>query len=470
MKDSGKKLIKGTATYALGDFGTKILSFLIIPLYTYFISTEDMGVYDVLISTSGLLLPIVTLQISDAAYRWMISKKSEVIDCVSSTYKVLFATSAIYIFIALVIRCFIAIPYFELFSILLICSSWYSSMLKLVRGMGHQLLYAVIGILYTSIYLALNIVQIIMVHKGVESLFISAIIGCVVCIIVVLIKEPALRQIRTEVQTNLIKSFVIFSLPLIPNYLNWWVINSSDSYIVTVLIGASANGILSIAHKLPSLFQVLFGLFNTAWQDLFISSKRREVGFNTKVFDVVSKTSLSSICVLIPATKIFILVIMNENYQASCDLVSFYYLGAVFQGLSAFYGVGYIKKGKTSQAFITSVYASVVNIIVDIVLIQFVGLHAAAVSTFIGFVVMWIIREKHNREELGIAVNWKTIISLTAIDCLVSLVSIFSGIMVNAFLVVTLSIVFTILYRKEICFIVGFIRSKRKSRHENTKE
>ena len=59
-----KNLLEGICIYGIGMFGTKILVFLIVPLYTYYISTEDMGVYDLLISTVNLLTPIVTLQIS----------------------------------------------------------------------------------------------------------------------------------------------------------------------------------------------------------------------------------------------------------------------------------------------------------------------------------------------------------------------------------------------------------------------
>ena len=68
---SGKKLLVGTGIYAVGTFGTKILMFLIAPLYTYYLATSEMGTYDVLISTIGLLIPIISMQISDAVYRWI---------------------------------------------------------------------------------------------------------------------------------------------------------------------------------------------------------------------------------------------------------------------------------------------------------------------------------------------------------------------------------------------------------------
>ncbi|WP_416346034.1 lipopolysaccharide biosynthesis protein, partial [[Eubacterium] hominis] len=70
-----KKLIQGTLIYAIGSFGTKILNFLIVPLYTYYILPGDLGDYDLLMTTVSLISPLITLKISDATYRWIINKK-----------------------------------------------------------------------------------------------------------------------------------------------------------------------------------------------------------------------------------------------------------------------------------------------------------------------------------------------------------------------------------------------------------
>ena len=88
-KTKNKALLMGTITYAIGTFGTKILSFLIVPLYTYFIIPEDLGDYDLLITTVSLLSPILTLKISEATYRWIINNKDNEIQYISATYKLL---------------------------------------------------------------------------------------------------------------------------------------------------------------------------------------------------------------------------------------------------------------------------------------------------------------------------------------------------------------------------------------------
>lgn len=101
-----KKLIQGTLIYAIGSFGTKILNFLIVPLYTYYILPGDLGDYDLLMTTVSLISPLITLKISDATYRWIINKKENEKVYISATYKLLLRNSIV---IALTI---LAINYF----------------------------------------------------------------------------------------------------------------------------------------------------------------------------------------------------------------------------------------------------------------------------------------------------------------------------------------------------------------------
>ena len=67
--NKSKELVKGTLIYAIGSFGSKILSLLIVPLYTFFIVPEELGNYDLILTTVNLLIPIITLQITGAAYK-----------------------------------------------------------------------------------------------------------------------------------------------------------------------------------------------------------------------------------------------------------------------------------------------------------------------------------------------------------------------------------------------------------------
>ena len=69
-----KELAKNTGLLAIGQFGTKLLSFFLVPLYTYVLSTADYGTYDLMNTTVSLLVPILSLNICDSALRFPLDK------------------------------------------------------------------------------------------------------------------------------------------------------------------------------------------------------------------------------------------------------------------------------------------------------------------------------------------------------------------------------------------------------------
>lgn len=415
-----KNLVKGVVTYAIGDFGSKILTFLIVPLYTYYINTSDMGVYDILTSTISLLSPIITLQISDAAYRWMIHSDGDAAKYIRATMQTLLNNCAVAAAVIFLINYFYPIPFCVYFVMSLVTTRCLNTIKKLLRGLGNQRLFAESGILYTVIFLALNILQIIVLGRGVKSLFVSSVVSDLIVILVIYIREPRVRtNLLVKPDLHLIRRMLAFSAPLVPNLLSWWVINSSDRYIVRFILGVSANGVLSIAGKFPSALDMVVSLFNTAWQDVSIADRDKDVGaYYSRVFRFMYRVLLSLLWGLIPFTKIYILFAMEQSYHGAADIVAFYYLGSVFQGFSAFYGVGYLRSGKTGRAFTTSIYAAAVNVAVHLALIHFMGLQAAALSTFVAFFVMWYIRQRQNVNELHVHLEIREFL-LLLVSCIV---------------------------------------------------
>lgn len=446
-----KSLMQGMLIYAIGNFGTKILSFLIVPLYTYYISTEDMGTYDLLISTVSLLTPIITLQISDAAYSFMIRGRLEPRICIVSSMQLLTVTSLVSSLVIFLVNFFFPIAYFWEFLLLCVTTNVLTVVQRMLRGLKKQGLFALSGVLYTAVFLALNVVQICVLKQGVRSLLSSAIIANTVTLIVIWLLEGRLRVwFVRKPDLPVMKDMLAFAVPLIPNQLSWWVINSSNRYIISLFLDRSANGIFAISYKFPTILQMVLTLFNTSWQDVVVADNEDSGAFYTGVFRTLYTLSFTILLPLIPATKLVILWFMEQSYADAANYVAFLYLGTVFQSFASFYGVGYLRGKDTKRASTTSIFGAIVNVIVHIALVHFIGLQAAAISTFAGFLVMWLIREKHNRKELGIRIRWGEFLALflpvTALCVAVS----FTNVLADCIITAVGGVVFLILNRKLI--------------------
>lgn len=463
-----KNLIKGTGIYAVGTFGTKILSFLIVPIYTYYIATEDMGLYDVLMSTINLLTPIITMQISDAAYRWILRDESRQDLYIRTTIQVLVINCCLFAILIFAGNYWVEIPYCYYFTAILISSRMFATVQKLLRAVGNQKLFAMSGLCYSIVFLSLNVIQVCVMNQGIKGLFQSAVIANIIALAFIFLAEPRIRiNYFKKPDMTVVGKFYKFSIPLVPNYLNWWVINASDRYIVAIFLGMSANGVLAVAHKFPTVLQTVLNLFTTSWQDISVAEKETDTGkYYTQVFRTYSKLAISMLWWLIPITKVVILIIMNESYKSACDFVAFYYLGTVYQSFASFYGVGYLKSTKTSKAFSTSIYGAVVNVVVNLFFIRLIGLQAAAISTFVGFLIMWLVRERQNREELGIKIKWVEVISFTLIAIVIAVLSNTLTLVWNVLLFFVGTILFLNVNRENIAIVIKIIKNKMHKEHE----
>jgi O-antigen/teichoic acid export membrane protein len=357
--------------------------------------------------------------------------------------------------IILVINHFVTIPYCVYFVLALVSTRCLNTVKKLVRGLGNQKLFALSGIIYTVIYLALNVIQIVWMGRGVAALFSSTIIANLISIFVLFLVESQLRvNFFEKPDRNRLIKMLQYSIPLVPNLLNWWVINSSDRYIVRGFLGLASNGILSVAGKFPTALDMVISLFSTSWQDVSIADtdagSADRNAFYSGVFRTLYRTTMSMLWFLIPMTKAYVLLTMEASYAGSADIVAFYYLGSVFRGFSSFYGVGYLRSGNTRMAFRTSVVAAVVNVIIHLSLIRFLGLQAAPLSTFIAFFVMWLIRQRQNSEELGITIRRGEFALLLIVDVLLSVIIIKIRLQVCLAMTVIGGIGFLIFNRKMI--------------------
>lgn len=468
-KVKSKALITGTIIYTIGNLGTKILSFIIVPLYTYYINTSDMGDYDLVNSTISLLTPILTLQIMDAAYAFMMRNSSKTAEYIDAVYKFMLISTILSVAVILIINCFIPIKYCYYMVILLAISKFFGVLQKLLRGLKNQKLFAASGIAYTAIFLILNLIQIVVLKQGVDALFQSAIISYTICTIIVLIFDKRLRTFNIKAHSlQLQKEMLKFSIPLVPNQLNWWMINTLDRYIIRFFLGSSANGIWAIAHKFPSVLQLMFNIFYMSWQDTAIVDENKDSGaFYTKVFKLYYKFSFTFLIFLVPFTKLFILFAMEESYHSAIQYVGFLYLGTIFQAFSSFFGVGYLKNDKTNQAATTSIFGALVNTIINLALIKLIGLYAAAIATFIGFLVMFVFRVFHTKKTMQIKINPITfsvlfIISLTAV-----IVNIFTNTTQDIVLLVIGILIFFVVNNKELIALAKSLLNKIKKGHKS---
>lgn len=443
-----KKLLKNTGIFIIGNFGAKILNFILIPFYTYYLSTSELGIFDMIVTIVSLVSPLISLGLYDSVYRWLMDKKED-------KNIVLTTTSFIFLFSIIISSIFIIIILFFMksefiisFTILLFSNAIYVFLQFITRGLKENTEYAFQGIIYSIINFLMCMLTVVYFQFSYNGLIYATSFSNIIVSIYLFIKLDVRKYMRKSFFSKSMSVEVIkYAIALIPNNISWWVVSSSDRFLITIFLGISYNGIWAISNKFPAFVQLFTSLFYLSWQEQAIEeydSTDRD-NYYSSIFYYYSNFLLSTTLILIPLSKLVILCFMNPSYSISSRYISFLLLGTAFSSFSSFYGTGYLSSKKTIGAFFTTILGAVINFIINILFITYIGLYAAAISTMISYFVIWIYRIYSTRDFFNIHLNKKRIAVLLLLNLLSSIAIIY----LDEYLEIIIMIIFT-----SFCFVI----------------
>jgi O-antigen/teichoic acid export membrane protein len=417
--DKKTSLGRNILIFGLGTSLSKIMSVLLVGLYTRFITAEDFGYYDILYTVILMMTPLITLQISDALYRNLLDSRSD--EDAGRTVSGAFFVAALGLFIAVAVINIInliydirfgwILPGYFITTIMLIFSQ------QTARGLRRNTVYAASGVVYTFIMLAANIIFIVALGFGVEALFYSVMIADAAAVLLIEFTVRVYRRVRfTLISPEQLKTMCRYSVPLLPNALMWGLLMLICRLAIRAHIGGEANGIFAASAKFPALLMTLFNVFGLAWQESAIeqysSEDRNE--FYSKTFNMYMRLLLSSLLVLLAVTRGVTLVLIGAEFSSAWLYVPFLYFGSVFAAFSQFYGTGYLSSKKTVGAFVTT-FAGVCFGLLFLLLIPFIGLQAASLAQMAAYFAVFLTRVIHTRRFFRIRLELPVFIFLSAL-------------------------------------------------------
>ena len=407
-----KKLSLNTLLFTISGFGSKIISFLLVPLYTYMLSTEEYGNLDLMSSTAQLMVPILTLNIQDAVLRFALDKEYDNKKVINIALKVFGAGSVIMLGAVLLFDRLRLFPldstYIWYLFALYLTSSLYNILSMFLRATDKIKLFVICGLLNTLITCGLNILFLLVLKLGVEGYMCANVAGSFVAIVLMFSFGGIFKAFGQKETLSLFMKMASYSLPLVANSLAWWVNNASDRYILTFFCGATINGIYAVSYKIPTILSTVQGFFSSSWSISAITEfdKDDKDGFQGNVYTMYSCISFIG-CSVIMLFNIYIAKILysNDFYQA-WQSVPFLLLGTVFNGLALFEGSLFGAAKRTKAVSYTTFAGAAVNTIMNFALIPFIGAVGAAAATCLGYFATWIVRTCQMRKFVSIRVKW----------------------------------------------------------------
>ena len=283
-----KRLLSNTAIVGVGTLGSKLLVYLLVRLYTSLLTNEEYSVASNIADMATLLIPVISLGIGEAVFRFAMDKAYRQSEIFTLGFLAVGLGSLLLPGLALL---FWSIPYFRGYVALLVAyvlaSALHTNCSQFIRARAQFKLYSIQGLLNTLLTIGCNLLFLIPLKMGVTGYVLSVAVADLLSSVFIFLAGKLWRELTfSGLRKSTLRAMLVYSLPLIPTTISWWVTNVSDRYMITFMKGDGVNGLYAAAYKIPTLLMVLIGIFNSAWKYSAVSERDRGEGalFFTNVY------------------------------------------------------------------------------------------------------------------------------------------------------------------------------------------
>lgn len=396
------KLFSDTVILAIGTFGSKLLVFLLMPLYTALLSPSQYGTAELITGTANLIMPFACVGITNGIFRFAAEKGTDREGVFSSSMVLLGAGLCGTVLLGAVALCIGAAWRTEILLVVLyvLAADLQAVCAQYVRAVDRTRLFAVQGILNTLVTVGFNILFLMAFDLGVTGYVLSTVVGNLLTTAFLVVSARLWRVFRlSHVSRTAMRELFRFSLPMVPTTICWLITDLSDRYLVSWFCGEAVNGVYSAAYKIPTIVNLVSGIFMQAWQfSAVVQSADGEEC--SRFYSQVFRGFLSVIFIgsggLILLSPWLCRLLLNSAYHEAWRYMPTLLCAAALESVVSFLASVYMVRKKSMHSFLTAVAGTGLNLLLNFLFIPrtgtFGGALGAAIATLIGYAAVWVLR------------------------------------------------------------------------------
>lgn len=464
-----QQFIKNGVILSIGTIIPKMTSIVTLPIITGCLTKAEYGTYDLITILVSLVLPIATLEMQAAAFRYLINLRGKLTEQKRCITNIVGFTIPVCIIV-------LTILYFCLFKIssttrMLILLYFFADIIlatirQMARGLALNMVYSISAMLNAVLEMLLMAALLLGMHKGLNGALIALILSQSCSLIFITIKSKVLSYIDWSlISWSQIKEMLAYSWPMIPNSLSSWVMRVSDRLVLSAFMGVEANAVYAVANKLPNLFNIVQSTFTMAWQEnATLSVNDADSGeYYGKMFDKIFDVLVGGMALLISFTPIIFRILIRGDYEEAYNHMPILYLAVMFSTISSYVGGIYIAHMKSKEIGVTTTLAAVTNLLINLFTVKWIGIYAASLSTLISYFWLALYRMHDVQKIQKIDFNYKRIavrlLALAAISF-----ACFVRILVVDIINMVLSIVLAVALNKETILLIATMPFRKEKK------
>ncbi|MDD8049451.1 MAG: lipopolysaccharide biosynthesis protein [Thomasclavelia sp.] len=385
-----KTVLKNTLIMMFGTFLPRVINLLTTPIINGSISGSAYGNVELITNTIlNFAVPLLTLQMEQALFRFLIDSKDEL-----EQKKVITNGYAVIIFMMMIgalITLFLPIEGFSggwkaLLIGYIVIEIIATTSRFILRAFSKYKEYSILAGIVVFVNFGCVVLNMKVFHMGMQGVVLALTVADIVGFLYVIKVTNVFSYIDLKCyDKDYRNSMMRYALPFLPNQISWYINQMSDRWIISLFLGFFSNGVYSMANKIPSIVNILYPAFNLAWTDSAQRSVNDEDSFSyynnmfKKLFCIIS----AGTGLLIGLTPIiFAVLCANPKLYVALPYSVLLVVATYFYCFGQFFGSIYVALKQTKNMSVTTMISAIINIVINLVFMYQFGVIIACISTF----------------------------------------------------------------------------------------
>lgn len=403
MKLLKSKLVKSLGIYTIANVINASIPFLLLPILTNYLSTEDYGILTNFKLFIELLIPFISLNLMTSLQIIYVNKHDETGSYISSGMITMLVLTGVFTLCTIIFSSQLVkgtgVPaeFVVMTALYALYQNVTEILLSLWRMQDKAVAFGVFRIVRTAIELGIALVLIIGFKLSFEGSIYALSYSYGLGTIVALVLLYRNKFLIWSFEWRHVKHLFFYGFPLIPHVLGSVFITYTDKLVITKHMGLAENGIYSVGFMVGQVIGLLQNSFNQAWVPyVFNGLKAGEESTKAKIvkWTYIYMIGIVLITLIFYLCTPIVFYFLGKNFQDGMSLVLWIALGFAFNGMYKMVGVYFFYKEKTNFIAVISIFTAIVNYFFVDWMVPHYGYTGAAIATmtafFLQFVLTWI--------------------------------------------------------------------------------
>ena len=398
-----KLFIENFLVYGLGGIISKLVPLIMVPIITRLMpNTDYFGISDLSNTVVSFTSALAVMGMYDAMYRMFFEKEDmNYKKSVCSTALIFtFITSTIIFILMLLLKDYIAQYFFGnkkydfvvyLSAMATLVGATNNIIAAPTRMQNKRKVYLIANTVSPLLSYSISIPLLLAGHYIIALPLSAVISGLVMEVSFGVMNHSWFNSKRFD--KKLLKQMLMIGLPLVPNFLIYWLFNSCDKVMITNLIGIGAAGIYSVGSKLGHASQLIYTAFAGGWQFFAFSTMKddNQVESNSLIFEYLGIIAYVASVFVFAWSYLIFKILFTEQYLSGYISAPYLFLAPLLQMLFQVEANQFLVAKKTWPNMLILATGAILNVIINYALIPILGIEGAAIATLIGYAVSDII-------------------------------------------------------------------------------